>query len=91
LGGPADQVVVELFGTGIRHVSSLSAVAATINGQSVPVEYAGPQGQFAGLDQVNVQLPHSLAGSGEVTLVLSVLDTVSQVTTTANAVTLHIL
>jgi uncharacterized protein (TIGR03437 family) len=37
------------------------------------VTYAGPQGVFAGLDQVNVILPHSLAGSGEVTLQLSAM------------------
>jgi uncharacterized protein (TIGR03437 family) len=39
---------------------------------SVPVSYAGPQGQFAGLDQVNVQLGSSLAGMGETNLVLTV-------------------
>jgi uncharacterized protein (TIGR03437 family) len=91
LGGASDQVVVELFGTGIRHVSSLSAVTATINGQSIPVVYAGAQGQYPGLDQVNVLIPHSLAGSGVSTLVLSVQDAVNNVNTTSNTVTLHIL
>jgi uncharacterized protein (TIGR03437 family) len=36
-----------------------------------PVEYAGEQGA-AGLDQVNVVLPRSLAGRGEVDVVLTV-------------------
>ncbi len=91
LGGAGDQVVVELFGTGIRHISSLAAISAAINGQSVPVIYAGAQGQYPGLDQVNVQIPHSLAGSGAVSLVLTIQDTVNHVTATSNAVTLHIL
>jgi uncharacterized protein (TIGR03437 family) len=91
LGGSSDTVVIELFGTGIRHVSSLAAITATIAGQSVPVQYAGPQGQYPGLDQVNVQIPHSLAGSGEVTLVLNVQDPVNNVNTMSNTVTLNIL
>jgi uncharacterized protein (TIGR03437 family) len=91
LGGSSDQVVVELFGTGIRHVSSLSAVTAVINGQNVPVVYAGPQGQYPGLDQVNVLLPHSLAGSGAVNLVLNVQDSVNNVNTSSNAITLNIM
>jgi len=66
--GPSDTVVLELFGTGLRHAS---AVTATVNGQSVPVEYAGAQSQFTGEDQINVQLPPNLAGSGMVNLVLT--------------------
>jgi hypothetical protein len=33
---------------------------------------AGPQGDFAGLDQVNVRLARGLAGRGEVQVLLSV-------------------
>lgn len=32
----------------------------------------GPQGSYAGLDQVNVVLPRSLAGRGEVDVLLTV-------------------
>ncbi len=72
LGGEADQVILLLFGTGIRGRSSLSQVTATIGGVNAEVLYAGPQGEFAGLDQVNVRLPRSLAGRGELSLVLSI-------------------
>jgi uncharacterized protein (TIGR03437 family) len=51
-----------LFGTGLRGRSSLSNVSATIGGVKAPVEYTGAQGEFAGLDQVNLALPRSLAG-----------------------------
>ena len=90
LGDATDSVVVELFGTGIRHVSSRSAISAQINGQSLMVQYAGAQGGYTGLDQVNVQIPHSLAGSGLVNLVISVQDSVNDINTTFNTVTLDI-
>jgi uncharacterized protein (TIGR03437 family) len=54
--GPDAQVILELFGTGIRGRSSLADVTATIGGVSMQVLFAGPQGQFPGLDQVNVAL-----------------------------------
>jgi uncharacterized protein (TIGR03437 family) len=65
-------VYVSLYGTGIRAASSLGNVKASIGSVDVPVLYAGPQTQFPGLDQVNVQLPGSLHGKGETDLVLSV-------------------
>jgi uncharacterized protein (TIGR03437 family) len=67
-----ERVYLILFGTGIRHSSSLGSVTLTIAGKSLPVEYAGPQGEYAGLDQVNVFLPIELAGSGLVDVLLTV-------------------
>jgi uncharacterized protein (TIGR03437 family) len=64
-------VYLSLYGTGIRHVSSLTNFVCTIGGLSVPVLYAGPQGTYAGLDQVNVQLPISLLGRGEVDVIVT--------------------
>lgn len=71
LGLATDQVFAVLFGTGIRNRSSLGAVAAQIGGTSVQVQSAGAQGQ-AGVDQVNLLIPRSLAGRGEVDVVLTV-------------------
>ncbi len=67
-----DRVYLLLFGTGIRNRSSLAAVKASIAGMDVDAEFAGPQGQFEGLDQVNLRLPPSLAGAGEVQVSLVV-------------------
>ena len=50
-----------LFGTGLRNASTLTA---TVGSRSAAVTYAGAQPSFAGLDQVNLLLPTSLAGSG---------------------------
>jgi len=50
-------IYLSFYGTGIRGRSSLSNVAVTIGGVSAQVLYAGPQGTYPGLDQVNVGLP----------------------------------
>jgi uncharacterized protein (TIGR03437 family) len=65
-------VFLELFGTGIRGRSSLTNVTATIGGENVDVLFAGPQGQFPGLDQVNLSLPQGLHTRGETDVVLIV-------------------
>ncbi|MGH9845529.1 MAG: hypothetical protein ACREEM_43010, partial [Blastocatellia bacterium] len=72
LGPESDQVFLILFGTGLRFHSSLSAVTARIGGVDTQVIFAGAQGGFVGLDQVNVRLPRSLIGRGVVDVVLTV-------------------
>jgi len=72
LGPESEQVVLLLFGTGIRARSSLPAVTATIGAVPSEVLFAGPSPEFAGVDQVNVRLPRALAGRGEVDIALSV-------------------
>jgi uncharacterized protein (TIGR03437 family) len=67
LGSSTDTVYVTLYGTGIRGAKSVTAYVA---GQAAPVLYAGTQGSFAGLDQVNITIPHSLAGTGEASVYL---------------------
>lgn len=84
LGAPSDILVVLLYGTGIRNRTSLANVVAQIGGVPAPVAYAGTQSQFPGLDQVNLYVPRSLAGTGEVPVVLTV-DGI-----TANVVTINI-
>lgn len=66
LGTPTDQVFLILYGTGIRYFSSLAVVNAQVGGAPVQVLYAGPQGGFVGLDQINLRLPRTLIGRGEV-------------------------
>jgi uncharacterized protein (TIGR03437 family) len=55
-------VYLSFYGTGIRGTD----VKVTMGGITATPTYAGPQGQFPGLDQVNVGLPLSLRGAGEV-------------------------
>jgi endo-1,4-beta-xylanase len=72
LGAETDQVFLELYGTGLRSRSSLDQVTCRIGGLDAPVTYAGAQVGTLGLDQVNVRLPRTLAGRGEVNVTLTV-------------------
>lgn len=67
-----DQVYLLLFGTGLKSAGPAAAVKATIGGVEAEVTYAGPQGDYKGLDQINLRLPRSLAGRGEVEVKLTV-------------------
>ncbi len=69
---PGEQVFLMLFGTGLRFRSRPDNVSATIGGMPVEVLYAGPQGDWPGVDQVNLRVPPALAGRGlvEVRLVV---------------------
>ena len=71
LGSETDQVFLLLFGSGVRGASSLPTFL--IGGELASVISAGPQGEYVGLDQINVgPLPRRLAGRGEVELLLFV-------------------
>ena len=82
LGTPADQVVLVLYGTGWRGASA--GVQVWIGGVAVEVLFAGRQPEYAGLDQLNVRLPRSLAGRGEVVVEITAAGKA------ANRVTLRI-
>lgn len=85
VGTPLDvssgQTALVLFGTGIQNRASLSDVSVTIGSQTLPAAYAGPAPGFTGLDQVNVLLPPSLAGSGTVNITVSISGIASNVVT----------
>lgn len=73
LGAETDKVYLILNGTGVRGRPGLADVTVEVGGVSVPVIYAGAQNDFVGLDQINVgPLPRSLAGKGEVQVVMTV-------------------
>jgi uncharacterized protein (TIGR03437 family) len=75
----APTTILELYVTGVRN--TYQSVYVQIGGVRYPVTYAGLQSQFAGLDQVNVVLPKSLAGSGALPVTL-IVDT--QISNTVN-------
>ncbi len=69
---PGEQVYLIFYGTGIRYRNSLSSVAVEIGGVFGDPLYAGLTPGYLGLDQVNVLVPKSLIGRGEVDVVLTV-------------------
>ncbi|MGH9850401.1 MAG: M36 family metallopeptidase [Blastocatellia bacterium] len=65
--------ILVLFATGLRRAQAANpndedgvaeSVAVTIDGRTARTLYAGAQGTFNGLDQINVEMPASLAGGG---------------------------
>jgi uncharacterized protein (TIGR03437 family) len=70
LGSATDKVILVLYGTGIA-AAGTAGTTVTVNGTAATVAYAGPQGGTPGYDQVNVVLPASLAGKGNVNVQLT--------------------
>ncbi|MBL8207984.1 MAG: IPT/TIG domain-containing protein, partial [Blastocatellia bacterium] len=64
----SEKVYLVLYGTGIRNRTHWQKVTVKIDGVEAPVEYSGAQGTYLGLDQINVLLPRSLAGKGDVSI-----------------------
>jgi uncharacterized protein (TIGR03437 family) len=69
-----------LYGTGVRFGS---VITVSINGTTYSPTYAGAQGTYAGLDQINILLPATLAGSGMVNVTVTVDGQVSNLGTIA--------
>lgn len=82
LGASTDQVFLVIFGTGFRRADR-ELVEAEVGGLRAGVVYAGPQGDFTGLDQVNINLPRRLTGRGEVMVKLMVDDQKANLVTVA--------
>jgi large repetitive protein len=82
LAPAADAFYLLLYGTGFDE-ATVSSLTVTINGSTLTPTYVGPQGFYAGLDQINVLLPANLAGSGAVNVSISVNGTVSNTGTIA--------
>jgi uncharacterized protein (TIGR03437 family) len=60
-----------LYGTGIRGAAQAN-VSVRIGNIDAPLIYAGAQGEYAGLDQVNASLPSTLKGRGQLVVTLTV-------------------
>jgi hypothetical protein len=77
----SDKVMLQFYASGVRDASEAHVQIA---GQDVPVLYSGASGHFPGLDEVIVEVPRSLAGMGQVDVVLTADGQ------TANPVPVHI-
>jgi hypothetical protein len=69
---PVNSIVPGLFTLdGGFDLATTMASSCAIAGQTLPATYAGPQMQTVGLDQINVLLPKTLAGTGETSVTCS--------------------
>jgi uncharacterized protein (TIGR03437 family) len=62
LGPPEDELYLVLFLTGIKQVASPTGTRVLIGGEELIPIFVGPQGVYAGLDQVNLKLSRTLRG-----------------------------
>jgi uncharacterized protein (TIGR03437 family) len=70
LGPPTNQIYLSLYGTGFR--GSTGQITATVGGVGVPVLGAVLVAAYQGEDVVNIgPLPRSLAGRGEISIVMT--------------------
>lgn len=70
LGAVTDRVFLILYGTGLRGRNVRAS--ALVGSVPTPIDYLGAQGTYVGLDQVNLLLPRSLSGRGDVEVNLTV-------------------
>jgi uncharacterized protein (TIGR03437 family) len=68
LGMSTDAVTLKFYAYGVGQASE---VHMQIDGEEVPVVYAGASGYYRGLDEIVVQAPRSLAGRGSVDVALT--------------------
>jgi uncharacterized protein (TIGR03437 family) len=71
MSNATDQVFLEFYGTGFRNNPDLRSVRVTMDGQSVPVSYAGASPAFIGLDQIDVAVPRDFKDTGVVAIVVT--------------------
>ncbi len=60
----SDRVFLNLFATGVRGAGGAASVSLKMGTVTLPVQFAGAQGQYPGLDQVVLELPKSLGSGG---------------------------
>jgi uncharacterized protein (TIGR03437 family) len=74
------EIYLVLYGTGIRGRTP-TGVFVTVAGSPVEWLYAGPQGEFPALDQINVKVPLTVGGLGVVDIRVIVDGSPSNVVT----------
>jgi uncharacterized protein (TIGR03437 family) len=70
LDPPTSSVYLLIYGTGIRGAPQ-SQVTVQVGSVKIAPAYSGGQPQYPGLDQINILLPYSLKGAGNVTLTVT--------------------
>ena len=84
-----DKLFLEVYGTGVRKApdtdgndgnKSAESVEATIGGVKVPVLYAGVAPGYAGVDQINLEIPDSALAGAAVKIEMKVKDKAGKVT-----------
>lgn len=84
VGTTAKPNFLVLYGTGLRRRSSMANVKVLIGGVQAEVSFLGAHSRLVGVDQMNIKLPQSLRGRGNVDVTVTIDGK------TANTVTINI-
>ena len=76
-GAEDENLTLILYVTGVRGHGGRADVRVQLADNTVSSSYAGPQMEYAGLDQINLELPRALAGAGHVEVRVTAGDTLS--------------
>lgn len=61
-----------VYGTGLRRRSSMTNVRVTIGSVQAEVSFLGAHSRLVGVDQMNIKLPESLRGRGNVDVIVTI-------------------
>src|SRR5207237_6617501 len=81
-GDSGDRLFLVLYGTGFRNAAAPTRAVLRAGSVTLPISYLAAQPETPGLDQLNAELPRSLAGAGSLAVTFQVNGR------TANPVTL---
>ncbi|MFN0109378.1 MAG: CAP domain-containing protein [Blastocatellia bacterium] len=84
VGTTATPNYLVLYGTGLRRRSSMANVKVLIGGVQSEVSFLGAHSRLVGVDQMNIKLPQTVRGRGNVDVVVTIDGK------TANTVTINI-
>ncbi len=84
VGTTAKPNYLVLYGTGLRRRSSMTNVRVTIGGVVSEISFLGAHSRLVGVDQMNIKLPQTIRGRGNVDVVVTIDGK------TANTVTINI-
>lgn len=72
VGTTAQPNFLVLYGTGLRRRSSMTNVRVLIGGVQAEVSFLGAHSRLVGVDQMNIKLPQTLRGRGNVDVVVMI-------------------
>jgi N-acyl-D-amino-acid deacylase len=76
-GAPEEELTLVIYGTGVRGRTAAQAVTVYVGDQPLSAFLAAPLDHNAGMDEIRVILPPTLAGAGDVTVRVEVDGAVS--------------
>ena len=91
--GANNRIFLELYGTGFSHLDlelQADSVLVLLNGRPLPAAFVGPNGEFVGLSQLNVEVPADMPSGVDLDLYLLVRPQPGAHWLSSNRLTIHL-